>query len=69
MPIRKVCRGSPRSLGFLVYFPKKELICLRLLLSITSRSLEERWEAATSGNLPKEKSMKQINPSQTAMTQ
>lgn len=40
-----------------------------LLLSITSRSLEERWEAANSGNLPKEKSMKQINPSQAAMTQ
>lgn len=51
------------------YFYKNGLICLRLLLSITAGSPGERWEAENSGNLPKEKSMKQINPSQAAMTQ
>lgn len=51
------------------YFYKNRLICLRLLLSITAGSPGERWEAENSGNLPKEKSMKQINPSQAAMTQ
>lgn len=51
------------------YFYKNRLICLRLLLSITAESPAERWEAENSGNLPKEKSMKQINPSQATMTQ
>lgn len=31
--------------------------------------LGKRWEAADAGILPKEKSMKQINPSQAAVTQ
>lgn len=33
------------------------------------RVLGKRWEAADTGILPKEKSMKQINPSQAAVTQ
>lgn len=33
------------------------------------RVLGKRWEAADAGILPKEKSMKQINPSQAAVTQ
>lgn len=48
---------------------KNRQICLRLLLSITAGSLGERWEAEIPGNLPKEESMKQINPLQAAMTQ
>lgn len=32
------------------------------------RVLGKRWEAADAGILPKEKSMKQINPSQAAVT-
>lgn len=50
-------------------FPRNRLICLRPLPSITAAGLEEKVGKAGAGILPKEKSMKQINPAQAVVTQ